>query len=249
MPGRERRWARILIVDDDIRVLETMVRALDDRYTVAGVGTAVAARAHLQGKAPNLLILDVRLGEEDGLTLLAEFRRRSVAPVLLVTGHGSEEVLARALELRANAYLAKPFGAPTLRARVEHLLAEGARPEHLAERARAHIETLVEVPVSAADIAAHLDVAPDRLLAVFRERFGRTPIAYLREVRLRCAKELLLTTDLPIAAVAVRAGFRDAQYLDRVFGRRFGMTPQAFRRAHLPSAPSDRPLDDPGSSR
>jgi DNA-binding response OmpR family regulator len=240
---------RILVVDDDARVRAMLVRALEDRYAVIGVGTAAEARAHLRQDPPALLILDVRLGNDDGLTLLEEFRRRHLAPVLLITGHGSEAVAARALELRANAYLPKPFGAPVLRTRVARLLAEGVRPDHLAERAREHIETLVETAVSAEDIAAQLRVPPALLLRVFRERFGQTPIAYLREARLRRAQELLLTTDLPIATVAVRAGFRDAQYLDRVFKRRFAMTPHAFRRAYLPSAPPEGPSEDPGSSR
>jgi len=229
----------VLAVDDDPAVLTLITLALNGSYTVHHALNATEARERLGRIAPDLFILNDRLGDEDGLTLLAEFRQVSTAPALLITGHGSEAVAVQALHLRANAYMQKPFTLTALRTQVAALLAEGPRPEHLAERAQQVIDSLAEQHVSAADVARRLGVSLRSLLFAFRARFGRTPTQYLRDVRLRRAQQLLLTTDLSIAEVAVRTGFRDASYFDRAFKKRFGVTPLIFRRTHVAESSPD----------
>jgi len=108
---------RILVVDDEPAILKLVTLALEGRYEVRCAQSAAATRRLLQEGMPDLLILDVVLGEDDGLALLGEFRRRSDAPVVLITGHGSEAMAVQALDLRANAYLPKPFSLQVLRAR------------------------------------------------------------------------------------------------------------------------------------
>jgi AraC-like DNA-binding protein len=187
------------------------------------------------------VILDVHLGDADGLQLLAEVRGQSARPVLIITGQGSEEIAGRAVRLRANDYLPKPFTPSELQARVGALLATGPRPEHLAERARTLIDSLLRQQVSATDLAERLDVKPRRLLRVFRDRFGRTPMEYLREARLLRVQELLLTTDWPISQIAAEVGFRYASYFDRASVREFSMPPAELRHSHqgstMPASP------------
>lgn len=229
---------RILVVDDEPAILKLVTLALEGRYEVRCAQSGAETRRLLQEGMPDLLILDVVLGEEDGLALLGEFRRQSDAPVLLITGYGSEAVAIQALDLRANAYLPKPFSLQVLRARVALLLAEGPRSEHMAERARALIEETATETLSAGDIAKQLGVKPRHLLTAFRTRFGRTPMQYLREFRLRLAQQLLLTTRLPIATISRRARFRDVTYFNRAFKQSIGCTPGEFRRTHIPPDPS-----------
>ncbi len=71
---------------------------------------------------------------------------------------------------------------------------------------------------------------------------GRTPNQELLRIRIRRAQELLLETDLPLEAVARKAGFRNHKYLGDVFAREVGVRPGEFRRqaraAHgLPQLP------------
>ena len=233
-PGRPRV---ILVVDDAVAILDLMSAALGGLYEVHQARSAAETREQLGRIIPDLLILDVRLGDEDGLSLLADFRQVSTAPVLLITGHGSEAVAIQALHLRANAYMQKPFKLEALRAQVAALLAEGPRPEHLAERAQQLMDRVGEQLDSATEVATQLGVSPRYLLYAFRGRYGRTPSQYLREVRIRRAQQLLLATDLPIATIASRTGFRDASYFDRAFKRQVGVTPLVFRRTHVTETP------------
>jgi YesN/AraC family two-component response regulator len=243
-PMRERSENRRrigVVVDDDPALLKFIVMALTDQLTLRGARSVAEAREVLREITADLLILDIQLGKEDGLEFLAKIRQESLVPVLLITGHGSEAVAAKSLELRANAYLAKPFTVAALREKVSAILAEGPRPEHLAERARALIDTLVSAPIAAADIADRLAVKPRRLLEVFQARFGRTPMQYLREVRLRRAQNLLVGTHLAVAEIAAQVGFQRASYFDLTFKREFGVTPVEFRRMHVPNATPQRP--------
>jgi DNA-binding response OmpR family regulator len=67
----------------------------------------------------NLIVLDLRLGSEDGLDLLLELRSRSDIPVIIITGHRRDEIdRVVGLELGADDYLTKPFGLRELLARI-----------------------------------------------------------------------------------------------------------------------------------
>lgn len=231
-PARPQPRYNILIVDDEPVVLKITATALQGQYVVYTARNQAEARAVLADFEPHLLILDVRLGVENGLQILAEFRQRSLAPVLVVTGHGSEAVAADALQLRANAYLPKPFSIDELRTQVAALLAQGPRPEHLAERARALMDMMLRQPLSTTVLAERLGTDPRQLVRVFRERFGRTPMEYLRQARLQRAQELLLTTRESIEAIGSEVGFSYANYFARAFRREFGVSPVAFRRAY-----------------
>jgi len=229
----------ILVVEDDPAALRTITRALDGIYRVGGAARPDEAWAALRDGFPDLLILDVCLGKESGLDLLQEYRQRSAGPVLVITGQGSEEVVMRALNSRASAYLSKPFSVAALRQQVATLLAEGPRTEHVAELLRYYLDQHFAEPLSATDMAAQVGVRPRHLTEIFRGRFGRSPLEYLREVRLRQAEQLLVLTHLAVHEIAGRVGFRHPSYFDRAFKEAFGMTPVLFRRTHAMAADPD----------
>lgn len=224
----------VLAADDEPDLLAIITSALEATYAVYTARNGAEARAVLAQTSPDLVILDVHLGDTDGLQILAEIRQRSAKPVLIITGQGSEEIAGSAVRLRASDYLVKPFSPTELRERVAALLAAGPRPEHIAERVRTLIDALLRQQVSASDLAERVGVEPRRLLRIFRERYGRTPMAYLREARLQRAQQLLLTTDLSIGQIASEVGFRYPSYFDRAFEREFAMSPIEFRRSYRP---------------
>jgi DNA-binding response OmpR family regulator len=80
-------------------------------------------RVILAQHKPDLVILDLRLGQEDGLDLLREIRAKSDVPVIIVTGHRRDEIdRVVGLELGADDYLIKPFGLRELLARIRAVL-------------------------------------------------------------------------------------------------------------------------------
>ena len=117
--------ARILIVDDEpaVRVmLEAALRPQGYRVEVAGSGAEALER--LTGQEYDLLLLDLRLGDADGIDILRETKTRYPATeVILLTAHGSINSAIAALRQGAFDYLLKPAQVHDLRERVERGLA------------------------------------------------------------------------------------------------------------------------------
>lgn len=91
------------------------------------------------------------------------------------------------------------------------------------------IETNYSEDVSLIDIAAAAGLSPTHLTGVFRRETGATPYSYVINRRLRQAVHLLRNTDMPIAHVALEAGFADQQHLTRMVRARLQKTPKEVR--------------------
>lgn len=83
------------------------------------------------------------------------------------------------------------------------------------------------------DVMNHVDVSRATLERRFRELVGSTPHNYLRSLRLRKAKELLVETQLPLDRIAELSGFEHPEYLSVLFKRVEGVTPGTFRNTQL----------------
>ncbi|MFG2893365.1 AraC family transcriptional regulator [Streptomyces sp. Pv4-95] len=93
------------------------------------------------------------------------------------------------------------------------------------------------LPLSVAEHAARHGMTPAELRTAVRRGAGCSPKDYLLGIRLGRAKELLVGTDLPVAAVARRVGYDDPAYFSRLFTRRVGTAPVRFRDRQVRSVP------------
>ncbi|MFJ9863964.1 helix-turn-helix domain-containing protein [Streptomyces sp. NPDC101165] len=116
------------------------------------------------------------------------------------------------------------------------LAASGAREQAPAPgddtRVR-HAEELIAAdpgaPHTVASLAGSVALSPSRFAHLFTLRTGRPPMRALREARLRHAARLLEATDLTVERVAAASGFPSAFHFSRVFRRRYGVPPGAYR--------------------
>ena len=114
---------RLLVVDDDPTIREMLSDYLSSHgYEVALADGGAAMRVELERAKPALVLLDVGLPGEDGLTLARYVRERYDVGIIMVTG--ADEVVDRVagLEVGADDYVAKPFDPRELRARVKSVL-------------------------------------------------------------------------------------------------------------------------------
>jgi two-component system, OmpR family, response regulator len=115
--------ARILVVDDDPSMQQMLVSYFRQQNVdaVSASGRQEAVRRLTDDLS--VIILDLRLGDEDGLDLLREIRSRSDVPVIIMTGHRRDDVdRIVGLELGADDYVTKPFNPRELLARVRAVL-------------------------------------------------------------------------------------------------------------------------------
>jgi two-component system, OmpR family, phosphate regulon response regulator OmpR len=125
--------AHILVVDDDARLRALLSRYLaGEGFRVTTAETATEARDKLRFMHPDMLVLDVMMPGESGLTLTESLRREqgSEMPVLLLTARGAPEDRIAGFEAGADDYLGKPFEPRELVLRIRALLRRApAQPE------------------------------------------------------------------------------------------------------------------------
>jgi len=114
---------RILVVDDDVALRELVTDYLTSSgYKVESAGDGETMRNVLRTHDVDLLVLDLMLPGEDGLSLLRWLREHHGPPIIIVSARGDEVDRVVGLELGADDYLAKPFGPRELLARVRAVL-------------------------------------------------------------------------------------------------------------------------------
>jgi len=166
----------VLIVDDDTRIRDLLQRYLSGNgYRVTAARDAVDARAKLKGLTFDLIVLDIMMPGESGLTLTESLRKTLDVPILLLTARGEPQDRIAGLEVGADDYLAKPFEPKELLLRIQTILRR-TRPEEKTGREikmgicvyNLHRKELLrnERPI-------HLTTAESTLLDLFAHNPGR----------------------------------------------------------------------------
>src|SRR3979411_2087051 len=114
----------VVVVDDDPSLRQMVIRYLEDHdVPTKSASNRTELNRHFAGAVPSLIILDLRLGQDDGLDLLREIRSHSDVPVIITTGHRRDEIdRVVGLEFGAEEYMQKPFGLRELLARIRSVL-------------------------------------------------------------------------------------------------------------------------------
>lgn len=119
----------VLVVDDDVEICNLLVRYLGGNgYCVSTAGSGAQLRSSIREQRIDLVLLDLGLPDEDGLTLLRAIRPEWTGPVIVVSGRGESVERVVGLELGADDYISKPFDLRELLARVRSVLRR-TRPE------------------------------------------------------------------------------------------------------------------------
>ncbi|WMS43891.1 response regulator transcription factor [Acuticoccus sp. MNP-M23] len=114
------RPATVIVVEDDEEIAELVAGLLRaDGYTVEWAPDGAALDALMARVRPDLLILDVMLPGEDGLSICRRIRARHPVPILMLTAKSDEIDRVLGLEMGADDYVVKPFGPRELLARVK----------------------------------------------------------------------------------------------------------------------------------
>jgi two-component system, OmpR family, phosphate regulon response regulator OmpR len=168
----------ILVVDDDTRLRGLLQRYLTDNgYVVATACDAADARAKLAALAVDMIVLDVMMPGEDGLSLTRSLRESGGPPILLLTAMGEVDDRIRGLESGADDYLSKPFEPRELLLRMNSILRRVPRPEPEAPRlVRLGLFTwdLGRGELRRGDDPVHLTTAESQMMTILAEAAGAT---------------------------------------------------------------------------
>ena len=166
----------LLIVDDDPGLRELLADYLGrNGYRISGVGDGRGLWAALEREPVDLVILDLMLPGDDGLTLCRMLRARSAMPIIMLTARGDDTDRIVGLEMGADDYLPKPFNPRELLARIKSILRRArSLPAEPGEVRRFHfagwtLEVATRQLIAPDSIVVPLGAGEYRLLRVFLE--------------------------------------------------------------------------------
>lgn len=116
---------RVMIIDDDEDISETLSKTLGPKYEVIGLSGGDAAQTLVESFAPDIILLDVNMPGPDGFAVCKAIRARAETrhiPVLFMTARGDDESFIKSMAVGGDSYITKPFDLTELRERVDYLL-------------------------------------------------------------------------------------------------------------------------------
>lgn len=251
----------ILIVDDEETTLRGLTKSLevwaDGRFRIRSAASAREALQTAQNEKVHVLVTDICMPEMTGLELIKEMLQTGQQPVsLILSGHSEFEFAQTAIRLGVLNYLVKPVQKKKLIQSVEEALEKEFTQERAGIMQKAADHSLADLeqeqkqmtsPVQAGkdyidmhmdrqmmlkEVAEHVHLNPSYFSVIFKEQTGLTFSEYVTRKRIQKAKQLLLTTSIPVAEIAETAGYQTAKYFNKIFKEYEGLTPGQFRRNH-----------------
>ncbi|MFC5530627.1 response regulator transcription factor [Cohnella yongneupensis] len=235
------------------------------RYRIMTADNGQDALLTLAETAIDLMITDIRMPEISGLSLAAQIKENPALhqpSIILISGYAEFDYAQQAIQLGVVNYLLKPISKDKLIEAVEQALEAGEErsrvgmmrkfvdPQlldsnvnnaNLSESVRdalTYMEEHIERTVTLREVADHVHLNASYFSVLFKEQLKMTFSEFVARTKLQKAKEMLLTTKLPISEIAERVGYQTAKYFNKVFKEYEGQSPGQYR-SGLTGEPSD----------
>ncbi|MBI4335587.1 MAG: DNA-binding response regulator [Candidatus Omnitrophica bacterium] len=237
----------ILLVDDDREFRTEFKDAFFEEYEIKEASNGEEALQIL--KKPNeidLVVLDNNMPGPRGTEVLKEMK--VVSPdlrIVMMTGYSSEDVAIEALKGHADSFLTKPLNVEEAKETINELL--GTRKGEIdittadaagkMEKVKQFIERNCFKKISLNDAAQVVCLSPKYLSRLFNEVTKKSFIGYKIGVKMKKAKELLVSTGATINQISYKLGYENAESFIRQFKKLTGATPTEYRRKALKVRP------------
>lgn len=202
---------------------------------------------------PDLIVSDIMMPEMDGIQLCKKIKkdtRTSHIPVILLTARSAEEQKIEGYDIGASDYVTKPFNFEILQSRIRNLILQ---EEHGRKVRRKQIDIspskmeitsldqkliqkavkLVENNISKSefsvkDLSHELGMSRVNLYKKLMALTGKSPIEFIRVIRLKRAAQLLKESQLNISEIAYQLGFNNPRYFTQYFKEEYGVLPSEY---------------------
>ena len=203
---------------------------------------------------PDLILTDVMMPIMDGNELCSRIKsdvRSSHIPVIILTAKTSEEHRIEGLKTGADDYVVKPFNSQILMLRIEKLINNCRQnqekfnrqidpqpseititslDEQLISKAIKYVEDNMSTgDLSVEEMSRHLGMSRVHLYKKMTYITGKTPIEFIRIIRLKRAAQLLADARQNVADIAYAVGFNNPKYFSKYFKEEFGVLPSVYQ--------------------
>ena len=234
----------LLVVDDDPDFRHLLSMRLSVRYAVLEAASGEEALTLL--KNPNeidIVILDEIMPGMRGVETLKKIKQISPeVKTILLTGHGSKEIVMNALRARADEFIEKPLGLENLQQTIDTLLRVKEGLHNLdacdahgkIEKVKHFVERNFDRKVSLKDAAKAVCLSPKYLSRLFKQEMGDGFSHFRSGLRITKAKEWLETTGYGVSQISDKLGYQNVESFIRAFRKTAGCTPSAYRHKSRP---------------
>lgn len=243
----------ILVVEDNEDIRFYLKDNLKGLYKVEEAANGKEGWEKIKMLNPDLVISDIMMPLMDGVELARKIKSETLTahiPVILLTAMGSEEKQLEGLKAGVNDYIAKPFTFEILASRIRNLLAQ---QELLQKRFQKQIEVnpaeVTITPVDQKFLTQALEVVEKNMdnpdfsvenfshdmfmnrVTLYRKILsitGKTPIEFIRSIRLKRAAQLLEKSGMSVAEIAYEVGFNSPKNFTKSFKEEFKILPSQY---------------------
>lgn len=243
----------LLIVEDNVDIRNYIVELFSEDFLVLQASDGKEGLEMALEELPNLIVSDVMMPIMDGIELTKKLKSNistSHIPIILLTARASFTNKIEGFEIGADDYVTKPFNESLLRSRIKNilknrtLLHERFRSEEIVdigelsknkndqeflENLGRFIEKNIDSDNLNANLAAkELGMSHSVIYKKLRTLTGLSVVQYMRDYRLKKAKQLLKTKQFSISEVCYQVGYSDRKYFSKLFKERFGESPSFY---------------------
>ncbi|MDE6290957.1 MAG: response regulator [Muribaculaceae bacterium] len=259
MPEEERASASssarrpvALVVDDNPDMTDMLRFELEEDFDVITASDGRAALEKLEVSTPSIILTDLMMPGMDGIELCRRLKSNPATvsiPLVILTAKHDLGVKIEGLTLGADDYITKPFNLDVLRLRMKRLIeltAKGATrtlvepepeaikitplDEKFIEKAMKYVsDNLDSSRLSVEDLSGHLGMSRVRLYKKIKQITGKTPIEFIRIIRLKRAAQLLRESQLNVSEIAYQTGFNNPKAFSKYFKEEFGILPSLYQ--------------------
>ena len=242
--------SKILIVEDEVAIADLEKDYLElsgFEVEIENDGTKGLERA--LHEEFDLFILDLMLPGVDGFEICKKIRETKNTPILMVSAKKDDIDKIRGLGLGADDYVTKPFNVEILILRMRKLIdlskkrkakslidpepseiAITSLDEKLVENAIKYVEANIgRCDLSVEELSRGLGMSRVHLYKKLLQITGKTPIEFIRVIRLRRAAQMLRESQQNVSEIAYQLGFNNPKYFSKYFKDEFGVLPSVYQ--------------------
>lgn len=244
---------KLLIIEDNAELLSFLADQLKHDYMVLQAANGVDGRDLAFAEIPDLILSDVMMPKMDGITLCQLLKadiRTSHIPLILLTAKSGEESKLEGLTAGADDYITKPFNLNILKVKIRNIVETrrqnqrefqkyvavepskikiSSLDEKLIQKALEYTEEHMGDPnFSVEELSRELGMSRVHLYKKLTSLTGKTPIEFIRIIRLKRAAQLLRESQLTVSEIAYEVGFNNPKYFRKYFKDEFGVLPSLY---------------------
>lgn len=262
-----RKKAKVLLVEDSEDFRFYLKDNLSVHFEVIEAKHGKEGWQRLLSHMPELIISDLMMPEMNGIELCKKVKsdaRTSHIPFIMLTAHAGEEAKLKGINIGANDYMTKPFNFEILLSRIRNLISERQQLQKVLEK-KISVETSAIEIVSADDkliqdaikiveenledtelsvemLSKELGMSRANLYKRMVALTGRSPVEFIRKIRLQRAAQYLEKSQLTVAEIAYKVGFNSTKYFTKYFKREFNTLPSMYAAEQKKEKPQQKSL-------